>query len=69
MVMGFGGIRIIFMGLIWSALILGDVLLVKRFFFAGMANQMGLVSPHQPSPRQILDQRYARCEISKQVFE
>ena len=67
--MGFGGIGIIFMVLFWGALILGGVWLVKNLFYASQSNIAGRTAPRGSSSREILDQRYARGEISKEEYE
>jgi putative membrane protein len=66
---GFGGIGIILMILFWGVVIFGGVWLVKSLFDAGQRNQGGLAAPRQPSAREILDQRYARGEISREEYE
>ncbi len=67
--MGFGGIGLIVMLLFWGALILGGVWLVKALFNAGQGVQGGQVAPQQSSAREILSQRYARGEISREEYE
>ncbi|MBM3143826.1 MAG: SHOCT domain-containing protein [Chloroflexi bacterium] len=67
--MGFGGIGLIFMLLFWGALIFGGIWLVKTLFDAGQGNLGGPAAPRQQSPREILDQRYARGEISREEYE
>ncbi len=64
--MGFGGIGLLLMLLFWGSLIFGGVWLVKALFNSG---QGGPVAPRQPSAREILDQRYARGEISREEYE
>ena len=67
--MGFGGIGLILMLLFWGGLIFGGVWLVKSFFNVSQGNQSGITAPRQSSAREILDQRYARGEISREEFE
>jgi putative membrane protein len=69
MMMGFGGIGIIFMVLFWGALILGAVWLVKNLFNVKQSNFAGLAAPRGSSAREILDQRYAQGEISREEYE
>ena len=69
MMMGFGGIGMIFMVLFWGALILGAVWLVKNLFNDNPSNFAGLAAPRQSSAREILDQRYAHGEISREEYE
>ena len=66
MMMGFGGIGLILMLLFWGGLIFGGVWLVKTLFNNG---QNGPAAPRQPSAQEILDQRYARGEISREEYE
>lgn len=66
MMLGLGGFGIIFMVLFWGGLIFGGVWLVKSLFNTRDGNQNGL---RQPSAREILDQRYARGEISRDEYE
>ena len=69
MMAGFGGFGIIFMALFWGALIFGGVWLVKTIFNAGQPHSNALVDSRQLSAREILDQRYARGEISRDEYE
>ncbi len=66
MMMGFGGIGLILMLLFWGGLIFGGVWLVKTLFNNG---QNSPAAPRQPSAREILDQRYARGEITREQYE
>ena len=66
MMMGFGGIGLILMLLFWGGLIFGGVWLVKMLFNNG---QNGPATPRQLSVQEILDQRYARGEISREEYE
>ena len=68
-IMGLGGIGIIFMVLFWGGLIFGGVWLVKSLFAPGQNNQRGPAAPRQPSARELLDQRYARGEITRDQYE
>ena len=67
--MFFGGLGFILMLLFWVGLILGGVWLVKTVFTGSPQNQSGNVSTKPSSARDILDQRYARGEISQEVYE
>jgi putative membrane protein len=69
MMLGFGGFGIILMVLFWGGLIFGGVWLVKTLFNTGQDNQNGPAAPRQPSAREVLDQRYARGEISREEYE
>ncbi len=64
--MGFGAIGLLLMLLFWGGLIFGGVWLVKALFNGA---QSGPAAPRQPSAREILDQRYARGEISREEYE
>ena len=71
--LGFGFFGWIFMLIFWGALIFGAIWLVKYLF---QSNQQ---SPQQPpstspqsgniNPLEILEQRYARGEITREQFE
>jgi len=67
--MGFGGIGLILMLLFWGGLIFAGVWLVKTIFTNGQQNQSRMVTLEQTSPRDILDQRYIRGEISKDEYD
>lgn len=64
--MGFGFIGLFFMLIFWGGLILGGIWLVKTLFDN---TPRGPAVPRQPSAREILDQRYARGEISREEYE
>jgi len=67
--MGLGGIGLILMLLFWGVLIFGGAWLVKTIFSSTQQNRSGSV-PHEPlSPRDILNQRYARGEITREQYE
>ena len=66
---GFGGIGIVFMVLLWGGLIFGVVGLVKAISSSGQQDQSGLGTSQQPSAREFLDQRYARGEIDREQYE
>jgi putative membrane protein len=68
-IMGLGGIGIVFMALFWGGLIFGGIWLVKSLFNTGQGNQNGPAVPRQPSARELLDQRYARGEITRDQYE
>jgi putative membrane protein len=67
--MGVGGIGLILMLLFWASLIFGGVWLVKTIFSSGQQKQTGMVNLEQTSPLDILNQRYARGEISKEEYK
>ncbi|MCJ7624713.1 MAG: SHOCT domain-containing protein [Anaerolineaceae bacterium] len=67
--MGIGGIGLLVMVLFWGGLIFGGVWLVKMIFSPGQQNQRGLEILRQLSTREILDQRYARGEITREQYE
>jgi uncharacterized membrane protein len=50
-------------------LILGGVWLVKAVLAGSQSNQSGNMISQQASPRDILDQRYARGELSREEYE
>lgn len=60
--MGFGGG---FMWLVWLASIIGVIFLVKALVGGGSGGNRA----RNPSPLEILEQRYARGEIDKEEFE
>jgi putative membrane protein len=66
--MGFGmGFGMLFIGLFWIALIVGAVWLVGGLFQAGRCPN--IPSGRGQSPREILDERYARGEITREQYE
>ncbi len=68
MMMGFGFLGLFLMLLLWIGLIGGAVFLVRALFPAG--NQSTPTSgPAGGSARQLLDERYARGEISRAEYE
>lgn len=67
--MGFGGIGLVLMLLFWGGLIVGGALLVKTVFTGSQQNHFRNSISEQSSPRKILDQRYARGEITREQFE
>lgn len=65
--MGFGmGFGMLLMGLFWIFLIAGAVWLVSALFQPGRSQELG---GRSQTPRQILDQRYARGEITREQYE
>lgn len=67
MMMGFGFLGFVLMVLFWVLLIAGAVLLVRYFFPRG--SDIG--TPYKKSPkdaREILDQRYAKGEITRDQY-
>ena len=65
---GFGWAGILFMVLVWGLLIAAAVALVKVLFSGGSANQ-GAGPQSKEHAMEILKQRYARGEISREEFE
>jgi len=61
--MGFG---MLFMGLFWIMLIVGAVWLASSLFQTGRGPN---VTGRAQTPRDILDQRYARGEITREQYE
>ncbi|MBN1666274.1 MAG: SHOCT domain-containing protein [Anaerolineales bacterium] len=69
MMMGFGGIGLLLMVLFWGILIAGGVWLVRAVFSNGPQFHNGRFDAQPSSPREILDRRYARGEISREEYE
>ena len=68
MMMGFGVVGILFMLLFWGALIAGAVVLVRALFPKGDSISRTFAQGGT-SAGQILDQRYARGEVSREEYE
>ncbi len=66
--LGFGLIGMILMVLFWGGLILLAVWII-RALFAGGHRSTNTVPDSASNARQILDQRYARGEISQEQYE
>ncbi|HJW89751.1 MAG TPA: SHOCT domain-containing protein [Anaerolineales bacterium] len=67
--MGIGmGLGIFLMILFWAVLILAAVWLVKALF-PGSGPTGKYPADRSPGPREIIEQRYARGEISREEFE
>ena len=64
--MGFGLFGLFFMLVFWGLLILAAVWVAKALFGNNRPHQRN--DPSQ-SPREILDQRYARGEITREQYE
>jgi len=64
-----GAIGILLMVLFWAVLIAGGIWLVKVVFTSAPQSHAGNAISKQTSPREILDQRYARGEISWEEYE
>jgi putative membrane protein len=68
MMMGFGVFGITLMLIFWGGLVFGAMWLVRYIF-------QGYQQPHSPpqnsdlNPQKILEQRYARGEITQEQFE
>ena len=68
MMMGFGFIGFVLMLLFWILLIAGAVWLVRSIF--PDSNKKDIPQANQPSgPREILDHRYARGEITREQYK
>lgn len=68
--MGFGmGFGLLGLVLFWGALILGVVLLVRAVFQSRSRAEYHSDMHQGPTPREILDRRYARGEISREGYE
>jgi putative membrane protein len=66
--MGFGmGFGMLFVGLFWIALIVGAVWMVGSLFQVGRSPNIR--GDQNQTPRQILDERYARGEITREQYE
>ena len=66
--MGFGGLGIVFMLAFWVGLIVLSVWVVKTLFQGtGSANNTG--TAEFSSPKDILDRRYSRGEITREQYE
>jgi len=67
MMMGFGFIGLVIMFLFWLCIIALAVWIVRAIFQGG--NQQGISSKQNPSAKDILDNRYARGEITREQYE
>lgn len=65
MMLGFGAVGFLIMVLVFGGLILGSIWL-SRGLFPGSTRSDRTV---KPSARELLDQRYARGEISRDDYE
>ena len=66
--MGFGGLGIVFMLAFWVGLIVLSVWVVKTLFQgSGSTNNSG--TGEYSSPKEILDKRYSRGEITREQYE
>lgn len=65
--MGFGFMGLVLMLIFWILLIALGIWLVKMIMYNDDRQRMS--NPGNPSPREILDQRYARGEISREQYE
>lgn len=68
MMMGFGFIGLVIMLLFWGLLIAGAVWVVKSIF-PGVGTSVPSGKDHPLKPREILDQRYARGEITREQYK
>lgn len=62
---GFGYLGMIMMVVFWGLLIAGGVWLARAIFNSGSSQHL----PSAPSARDILDQRYARGELTREQYE
>jgi putative membrane protein len=69
MMMGFGVLGMFLMLLFWGVLIVGAVFLVRALFPKGEKSISRSLSENGNDPRNILDQRYARGEITREEYE
>lgn len=69
MMMGFGGIGLILMVIFWGVVIFGGAGVIKSLFNGGQIKMDNSQTSQQPSAREILDQRYARGEISQEEYK
>lgn len=67
--MGLGGIGLILMLLFWGSLIFGGVWLVRTIFANNQQKEPKAGSMKRVTPRETLDQRYARGEINREEYE
>jgi putative membrane protein len=67
--MGLGGIGFLVMLIFWGGLIFGGAWLAKSIFSSNQKNKGGLEVLPQTTARDILDQRYARGEITREQYE
>jgi putative membrane protein len=65
---GFGILGLLLMVLFWGGLILLAVLLV-RALFRGNRGSFNTTSGHTETAREIIDERYARGEITREQYE
>lgn len=68
MMIGFGFIGLLIMIVFWGLLIVGAVFLVRALFPKGTTTTTSITSSNK-NPRHILDQRYARGEITREEYE
>lgn len=66
--MGFG---IVFMFLFWALIILGIVVAIRWLIRESQARpeQVGRTLPHDKTPLEIVQERYARGEIDREEYE
>lgn len=68
MMLGFGAMGLVML-LFWGGLIAGAVLLVRSLFENNSGGQQVKSRSKEHTPREILDQRYARGEITREEYE
>jgi len=66
MVLGMG-LGLLVLLVFWAVLIVGGVWLVRGLFAQGGRSRGGGAAP--ATPREVLDQRYARGDVSKEEYD
>ena len=69
MMMGFGFIGLFLMLLFWGVLIAGAIWVIRALFPGGGASGPVLPGRDARGARQILDERYARGELTREQYE
>lgn len=67
--MGFGIVGILFMLLFWGGLIAGGAWLARALFVSNSQAPGATSSSNQADAHEILDQRYARGEITREQYQ
>lgn len=68
MMMGFGALGIVFMLAFWVGLVVLSVWIVKTLF-QGQSNPPDTREGNISKPKEILDRRYSRGEITREQYE
>lgn len=66
--MGFGFVGLVLMFLFWAIVIVGAILVVRSIFPRG-TERRDLHIKSEQSAREILDQRYAQGEITREQYQ